>query len=88
MNYGVETDFNKDRPFEGEWERVRRLPDGDYRHICSVCACLYKNADPIGYPYCPWCGAKMNLESGTDIRVRRAWLEEDKEKVIRSIDYV
>ena len=48
---------------EGEWETILHYPRGEmfnaYSHICSVCKYFYKDVRPIGYDFCPNCGAKM-----------------------------
>lgn len=45
----------------GRWERTVPTPPKSYRRICSVCCGV---AYMIGkkYSYCPYCGAKMDLE--------------------------
>ncbi len=47
---------------EGEWETICHLRTdvfNAYSHICSKCEYFYKDFRPVGYTYCPNCGAKM-----------------------------
>ena len=48
---------------EGEWETIPHRPRAEmfnaYSHICSACKYFYKDVRPIGYKFCPNCGAKM-----------------------------
>ena len=50
----------------GEWYTTRyaTLSGGLnwYSHSCSACDYTYKTVVPIGYDYCPNCGAKMDGE--------------------------
>ena len=50
----------------GKWETVcNATTTGSlncYMHSCSACCYSYKTVAPIGYEYCPKCGAKMDGE--------------------------
>lgn len=53
-------DYRKQR--DGEWETICHLRTdvfNAYSHICSKCKYFYKDFRPVGYTYCPRCGAKM-----------------------------
>ena len=53
----------------GEWQTHCDTFSGGlncYRHSCSVCDYTYKTVVPIGYDYCPHCGAKMDGERKDD----------------------
>jgi hypothetical protein len=46
----------------GKWERVRKLnvAVNPYQHTCGVCGKSYFDHNENNYPYCPYCGAKMD----------------------------
>lgn len=48
----------------GEWETICNATTTGgfnwYVHTCSACGYTYKTVVPVGYTYCPECGAKMD----------------------------
>lgn len=50
----------------GEWNTECKASTSSgfawYMHTCSTCGYTYKTVVPIGYTYCPNCGAKMDGE--------------------------
>ena len=48
----------------GEWDNVRKLPNGKYYAGCSICGAMQKAQHPKVFEqfmkYCYYCGAKMD----------------------------
>lgn len=56
----------KDAVKHGRWEYIADLGEGNCYGHCSNCKTQHKAQNPtalkLGYRYCIWCGAKMDLE--------------------------
>lgn len=53
----------------GRWEPHYEVVDGDIRiseskRVCSVCKDIWESSSVL--PYCPHCGAKMEVDHATD----------------------
>ena len=51
----------------GTWKDVTfwRVAINPYQHTCELCGKSYYDHTRLNYPYCPYCGAKMDGKSGT-----------------------